>query len=68
MAKVLLLDKLDEAFIEQAIEAWTEVYKGDAVGYAKFQASRAEVQRKLESKYTKAEIEEIAEVSLALFG
>lgn len=66
MAKLLLLDDLDAEFIEQAIEAWTAVYKGDAVGYAKFQASRADVLRKLKGKYTKTEREEIAQAALDL--
>ena len=66
--RVLLLGPKEAEFIEQAIEAWTSVYQGDRIGFEKFQFERAEVQRKLESKYTKAEIEEIAETSLALFG
>jgi hypothetical protein len=56
--RLVLVGDKEAEFIEQAIEAWTVVYQGDRVGFERFQFERAEVQRKLEGKYTEADHEE----------
>lgn len=65
MSKLLLLNDDEARFLEQAIEAWTTVYKGDG----EFEARRADkwnVKRKLEGKYTDAERHELGTVALGM--
>lgn len=69
MAKRLVLLTTEEAdFIEAAIETWRTVHAGDQSEKTDGKRMSAfSVKRYLHQKYTKAEIEEIAELSLALF-
>lgn len=69
MAKRLVMVAEDEAeFLKLAIETWKKVYAGDRSEAADAKRMRAfNLTRHLKGKYTKAEIEEIAEISLSLF-
>lgn len=65
MSKLLLMTDEEDLFLRQAIEAWSAVYAGDA----EFEAHRVDrfnVMRKLASKYTDAEIEEVGTVALGM--
>lgn len=70
MAKrLVLLDDEASDFIEEAIETWRTVHAADLSENAYAKRGRAfDVKRFLNHRYTAAEIEEIAELSLALFG
>lgn len=65
MSKLLLLNDDEGRFVERAIEAWSAVYAGDA----EFEAHRVDrfnVMRKLASKYTDEEREEVGTVALGM--
>lgn len=65
VSKLLLLNDDESRFLEQAIEAWSTVYAGDAEFEAR-RVDRFNVKRKLEGKYTEAEREEIGTVALGM--
>lgn len=65
MSKLLLLTDEEARLIDQAIEAWTAVYAGDGE-FELHRVDRFNVKRKLDSKYTDAEREEIAQAALRL--
>ena len=65
MSKLLLLSDEEDLFLRQAIEAWSAVYAGDS-DVEQHRGSRWNVMRKLDGKYTEAEVEEIGTVALGM--
>ncbi|QDZ10507.1 hypothetical protein [Devosia ginsengisoli] len=65
MTKLLLLNDDEARFLEQAIEAWSTVYKGDT-DFEERRSDRWNVIRKLDGKYTDAERHEIGTVALGM--
>jgi hypothetical protein len=65
MANLLLLTDEEDLFLRQAIEAWSAVYAGDS-DIEKRRSDRWNVMRKLDGKYTDAEVEEIGTVALGM--
>lgn len=69
LKRLVLIDEEEAEFIEEAIDTWRTVHAGDLTetAYAK-RGLAFDVKRYLNHRYTAAEIEEIAGLSLALFG
>ena len=66
--RLVLVGDKEAEFLKLAIKTWEGVYAGDRSEEADSKRMRGfNLTRHLEGKYTKAEIEEIAEVSLSLF-
>ena len=65
MANLLLLTDDEDLFLRQAIEAWSAVYAGDEE-FELHRVDRFNVTRKLDGKYTEAEVEEIGTVALGM--
>ena len=63
MAKLLLLTDEEDLFLKQAIEAWSAVYAGDS-DLEEHRGNRWNVMRKLDGKYTDAEVEQIGQAAL----
>lgn len=65
MSKLLLLNDDEARFLEQAIEAWSAVYKGDS-DIEEQRGNRWNVMRKLDGKYTEAERQEVGTLALGM--
>lgn len=65
--RLLLLNEDEAALVPQALETWSRIYAGETGEDVERQrVDRFNVQRKLEEKYTTAELQDLAQAALDL--
>lgn len=65
--RLLLLNEDEAALVQQALETWSRIYAGETGEDVERQrVDRFNVQRKLEEKYTTAELQDLAQAALDL--